>query len=99
MKPPKQEPTPAEPSGFAKLDLSAPMLAALALAGYEQPTPVQAGLIPRALAGVDVMAQARTGTGKTASFAIPILEKLTLHKHSQGPHSKKRKPHQSAPSL
>ncbi|MEX0585901.1 MAG: DEAD/DEAH box helicase [Pirellulales bacterium] len=50
------------------------MLSALAAATYEYPTPVQAGLIPRALAGVDVMGQARTGTGKTAAFAIPILE-------------------------
>jgi ATP-dependent RNA helicase DeaD len=50
------------------------MLEALRLAGYEQPTPVQAGVIPKALDGIDVIAQARTGTGKTASFAIPILE-------------------------
>jgi ATP-dependent RNA helicase DeaD len=86
VNPPEPEaPTSAEPSGFATLGLSAAMMSALELAGYSQPTPVQAGLIPRALAGVDVMAQARTGTGKTASFAIPILEKLELHKHSQGP--------------
>ncbi|HEY2827780.1 MAG TPA: DEAD/DEAH box helicase [Pirellulales bacterium] len=52
------------------------MLAALAAAGYSEPTPVQAGLIPRALAGVDVLGQARTGTGKTAAFTIPILEQL-----------------------
>ncbi|HYO23823.1 MAG TPA: DEAD/DEAH box helicase, partial [Lacipirellulaceae bacterium] len=52
------------------------MLAALASVNYEVPSPVQAGIIPRALAGVDVLGQARTGTGKTASFAIPILEKL-----------------------
>ena len=43
---------------------------------YAEPTPVQAGIIPRALAGVDVLGQARTGTGKTAAFAIPILERL-----------------------
>lgn len=61
---------------FDQLDLSDEMLAALAKAGYERPTPVQAGLIPRALDGVDVMGQARTGTGKTAAFAIPILEGL-----------------------
>ena len=52
------------------------MLAALASVAYEMPTPVQAGIIPRALAGVDVLGQARTGTGKTAAFAIPILERL-----------------------
>ncbi len=52
------------------------MLASLARAAYDAPTPVQAGIIPRALAGVDVLGQARTGTGKTAAFAIPILEQL-----------------------
>jgi ATP-dependent RNA helicase DeaD len=61
---------------FEDLGLSPVMHEALAKAAYEYPTPVQAGLIPRALAGVDVVGQARTGTGKTASFAIPILEKL-----------------------
>ncbi|RIK82853.1 MAG: ATP-dependent helicase [Planctomycetota bacterium] len=52
------------------------MLAALRHVAYESPTPVQAGLIPRALAGADILGQARTGTGKTAAFAIPILERL-----------------------
>ena len=62
--------------GFADLGLSASMLEALVKAEYLWPTPVQAGLIPRALAGVDVMAQARTGTGKTAAFSIPLLEMI-----------------------
>ena len=48
------------------------MLASLEHAGYLEPTPVQAGIIPRALEGIDVLGQARTGTGKTAAFAIPI---------------------------
>lgn len=61
------------------------MLAALAAAGYSEPTPIQAGLIPRALAGIDVLGQARTGTGKTAAFAIPILEKLDFGKKHSGP--------------
>jgi ATP-dependent RNA helicase DeaD len=61
------------------------MHAALVQAEYLQPTPIQAGLIPRALAGVDVLGQARTGTGKTAAFVIPILERLTPHKKGQGP--------------
>jgi ATP-dependent RNA helicase DeaD len=61
------------------------MLAALAAAGYSEPTPIQAGLIPRALADVDVLGQARTGTGKTAAFAIPILEKLDAAKKHHGP--------------
>jgi ATP-dependent RNA helicase DeaD len=68
----RQEPTTA--SGFEKLGLSDSMLASLERAGYEDPTPVQAGIIPRALEGGDVLGQARTGTGKTAAFAIPIIE-------------------------
>jgi ATP-dependent RNA helicase DeaD len=61
------------------------MLAAIAKAEYLEPTPIQAGLIPRALAGVDVLGQARTGTGKTAAFVIPILEKVQPSKKGQGP--------------
>jgi len=52
------------------------MLASLDAAGYHTPSPVQAGMIPRALEGADLLGQARTGTGKTAAFAIPILEKI-----------------------
>jgi ATP-dependent RNA helicase DeaD len=59
---------------FHKLGLSEVMLAALERAGYLEPSPVQAGIIPHALTGTDVLGQARTGTGKTAAFAIPILE-------------------------
>jgi ATP-dependent RNA helicase DeaD len=70
---------------FDELDLSRAMLESLAAAEYTQPTPIQAGLIPRALAGVDVLGQARTGTGKTAAFAIPILEKTELGKKHAGP--------------
>ncbi len=73
------------PSGFSALGLSEIMLEALHRAGYLEPTPVQAGLIPRALAGIDVLGQARTGTGKTAAFVIPILERL-------GPHHAHRSP-------
>ena len=64
-------------NGFNDLGLSETTLAAVRQAGYSQPTPVQAGLIPRAIAGVDVLGQARTGTGKTASFVLPILELLS----------------------
>src|SRR5206468_9943545 len=63
---------------FESLGLSEVMLEALEKAGYEYPTPIQAGLIPLALKEIDVVGQARTGTGKTASFAIPILEKIQL---------------------
>ena len=69
---------PAE--GFDQLNLSEVMLAALDAAAYHQPSPVQAGFIPYALEGGDVMGQARTGTGKTAAFAIPILERLETKK-------------------
>ncbi len=60
-------------------------MSALEKAGYTSPTPVQAGTIPLALKGVDVMAQARTGTGKTAAFVIPILERLAKRKRGEGP--------------
>ena len=58
------------------MNLSDVMMAALKEADYIDPTPVQAGLIPPALKGDDLMGQAQTGTGKTAAFAIPILERL-----------------------
>jgi ATP-dependent RNA helicase DeaD len=64
------------PESFDQMHLSRIMLSALAKAGYEKPSPIQAALIPKALEGYDVIGQARTGTGKTASFAIPILEQL-----------------------
>ncbi|MFM7248792.1 MAG: DEAD/DEAH box helicase [Planctomycetaceae bacterium] len=62
---------------FHKLGLAPATLAAVERAGYSVPTPVQAGFIPRALAGGDVMGQARTGTGKTAAFVLPILERVS----------------------
>ncbi len=67
------------------MGLSEATLAALEKAGYTEPTPVQAGLIPRALQGVDVMGQARTGTGKTAAFVIPILERIQPRKKHAAP--------------
>jgi ATP-dependent RNA helicase DeaD len=76
----------AKPAGgFAALGLSEVMMNALRAAEYLDPTPVQAGLIPRAMAGVDVMGQAQTGTGKTAAFAIPILEMLKPHRKGANP--------------
>ncbi|HEY2146712.1 MAG TPA: DEAD/DEAH box helicase, partial [Pirellulales bacterium] len=72
-------------AGFDNLSLSPVMLEALAKAEYLTPTPVQAGLIPRALAGVDVLGQARTGTGKTAAFVIPILERIGGHPRGTSP--------------
>jgi ATP-dependent RNA helicase DeaD len=66
----------SEIESFEELDLSPVMYRALKKAGFEEPSPVQAALIPLALQGLDVIGQARTGTGKTAAFAIPILEQL-----------------------
>jgi ATP-dependent RNA helicase DeaD len=71
--------------GFRSLALSQTMFAALEKAGYIEPTPIQAGLIPRALERVDLLGQARTGTGKTAAFVIPILERVQTSKRGQGP--------------
>jgi ATP-dependent RNA helicase DeaD len=66
----------AEPqNGFQNLSLSPPVLAAIQRASYHQPTPIQAALIPEALAGRDVIGQAQTGTGKTAAFLIPFLNR------------------------
>src|ERR687896_1342399 len=63
---------------FTALGLSAQLLAAIADAGYEAPTAIQARTIPALLAGRDLIGQAQTGTGKTAAFAIPILQRLDL---------------------
>ncbi|MDB5842354.1 MAG: box helicase [Herminiimonas sp.] len=63
---------------FASLGLIDPLLRALDTLGYKTPTPVQAQAIPAVLAGRDLMAAAQTGTGKTAGFALPLLQRLTL---------------------
>jgi len=60
-------------TGFHTLSLSTELLSALDRAGYQEPTPIQAALIPEALAGRDVIGQAQTGTGKTAAFLLPFL--------------------------
>lgn len=62
---------------FSDLNLNEKILKALADAGYEEPTPIQAEAIPEVLGGRDLLGCAQTGTGKTAAFAIPILQKLT----------------------
>ena len=61
---------------FTDLGLAPELLKALEESGYTTPTPIQAQAIPVALAGRDLMAGAQTGTGKTAAFALPILQKL-----------------------
>ncbi|OUS22856.1 ATP-dependent RNA helicase ['Osedax' symbiont bacterium Rs2_46_30_T18] len=62
---------------FADLGLCEPILKAVAEKGYDKPSPIQAEAIPAVLKGLDVMAAAQTGTGKTAGFTLPILEKLS----------------------
>ena len=64
-------------AGFSGLGLDPRIVAALAVLGYEEPTPVQREAIPPLLAGKDVLGQAATGTGKTAAFALPLLHVLT----------------------
>ena len=63
---------------FAKLGLIEPLLRTLQQLDYTTPTPVQAKVIPAVLAGRDLMAAAQTGTGKTAGFALPVLQRLAL---------------------
>jgi ATP-dependent RNA helicase DeaD len=62
---------------FATLGLGADILGALTALGYEEPTPVQRETIPLMLEGRDVLAQAATGTGKTAAFALPMLQRIS----------------------
>ena len=67
-------------TSFAELGLAAPILKALDAEGYVTPTPIQAQAIPSVLAGRDVQGIAQTGTGKTAAFALPILQRLMADK-------------------
>ncbi|MGW4153009.1 DEAD/DEAH box helicase [Micromonospora chersina] len=77
-------PTPTDPAtpaedeaaAFADLGLRTELLNALAALGYEEPTPIQREAIPPLLAGRDLLGQAATGTGKTAAFALPLLQRM-----------------------
>jgi ATP-dependent RNA helicase DeaD len=71
-------------SGFHAMNFSSPLLAALHRVNYVEPTPIQAALIPHALAGRDVIGQAQTGTGKTAAFLLPFLNRWR-DKNEPGP--------------
>jgi len=68
--------TDTQPAGFTALGIDPRIAEALAALGYEEPTPVQREAIPPLLAGSDVLAQAATGTGKTAAFALPLLTRI-----------------------
>src|ERR1041385_7362399 len=61
---------------FSQLGLSSAACVSLARLGYETPTPIQTEAIPIVLRGVDLLARAQTGTGKTAAFGLPMIERL-----------------------
>jgi superfamily II DNA/RNA helicase len=73
-------------ANFKELGLITPLLDRLTELGYQQPTPIQAQAIPTILAGRDLIAGANTGSGKTATFALPLLQGI----HSQKTHSQKQ---------
>ena len=69
---------------FTSLKLSVPLLSAIAEKGYTVPTPVQIAAIPAVLRGADVWASAQTGSGKTAAFALPLLQRLSVSRRPAG---------------
>ena len=69
---------PGDPDAFGVLGLGEPLLTTLAALGYEEPTPIQREAIPLLLEGRDLLAEAPTGTGKTAAFALPVLSRLEV---------------------
>ncbi|MDX1654559.1 MAG: DEAD/DEAH box helicase, partial [Candidatus Competibacteraceae bacterium] len=70
---------------FAALGLSQDLVRAIADQGYTQPTPIQSRAIPAVLAGRDLLAAAQTGTGKTAAFTLPLLQRLSQNRPPRGP--------------
>ena len=70
---------------FADLGLRPELLAALTALGYEEPTPIQQEAIPPLVEGRDLLGQAATGTGKTAAFALPVLQRLPAHRRDRPP--------------
>ncbi len=69
---------------YNTMDLDKNLLSGLTRMGYKIPTPVQRKTLPVALAGMDVVCMARTGSGKTAAFLIPMLQKFTTHDSTAG---------------
>ncbi|WP_437976451.1 DEAD/DEAH box helicase [Sorangium sp. So ce295] len=78
------ETTPSSAS-FAALGIAPALLDVLAQLGYEEPTPIQREAIPHLLTGRDLLGQAATGTGKTAAFALPLLQRLQIGGEPPGP--------------
>jgi ATP-dependent RNA helicase DeaD len=79
------EPTTEQSITFAELGLRLELVETLAALGYEEPTPIQAAAIPVLLEGRDMLGQAATGTGKTAAFALPILQRLPAGERGREP--------------
>ncbi|MFG2817440.1 DEAD/DEAH box helicase [Streptomyces sp. NPDC048410] len=71
--------------GFADLDLAPEIQRALSALGYEEPTPIQQEAIPPLLEGNDLLGQAATGTGKTAAFALPVIQRIARDGKGKGP--------------
>jgi ATP-dependent RNA helicase DeaD len=80
-----KEPSTPTDSSFESLGLAPPLVEALRALGYEEPTPIQRAALPPLLAGKDLLGIAATGTGKTAAFALPLLQRLTPG--SRAPHT------------
>src|SRR5579884_2392922 len=80
-RPPPRPPVsvPKMDNAFSRLGLADPLAFAVQQKGYTEPTPIQQQAIPVVLAGRDVIGSAQTGTGKTAAFALPILQRLGGH--------------------
>ena len=81
---------------FAELGLNEQILAGVATLGFNAPTPVQAAAIPAVLAGKDVVASAQTGTGKTAAFMLPTLQRIAVEKPDEAEKPDAKEPNASA---
>ncbi len=81
---------------FAELGLNEQILAGVATLGFNAPTPVQAAAIPAVLAGKDVVASAQTGTGKTAAFMLPTLQRIAVEKPGGAEKSEAKEPNAAA---
>lgn len=76
-----------EHQSFNEMNLAAPIFRAVMAKNYKQPTPIQSAAIPHLIAGRDLIGCAQTGTGKTAAFALPILQKILTERRKSRPHT------------
>ena len=83
---------------FSNLSLAEPLARAVAELGYESMTPIQEQAIPVVLQGKDVMGAAQTGTGKTAAFALPLLQRMLRHENSSTSPARRESGGLAAPS-